>query len=380
AAAGADRRHRPRGRRGPHHELGSHQHRGRTRLARLPDPLQPRRPVPGVQGDGQRRWRGQRRPVRSCLPDLPEHPNRDGRGESRSGVRLLGAADGAGHLRPGGDPAERHHLCGGGRGRRQQRERERAKGPIRDADQDAQLLRRLSRPDAPGGGDRRFLRAVDGSGRRQGHRRGAGVVRGRLGRPGRPAAPATKRTPMRRPLTLGATLLAALVGASPTARAQDFATEASLVESDNPALNPYRTPQRFAFELTFGPYQPDIDGEFNGARTPYKDYFGSGQHLLTRAELDYQFWHRYGSVAAGLGVGYFSVTGTAPVANGTGLPSGDKSELKVVPLSLSAVYRFDYFLETRKFPLVPFGKIGFDWAYWQITDGNGNIAEGDGGH
>ncbi len=69
------------------------------------------------------------------------------------------------------------------------------------------------------------------------------------------------------------------------------------------------------------------------------------------------------------------------MANGTGLPSGDTSELKVVPFSLSAVYRFDYFLQTRDIPLVPFGKVGLDWAYWQITDGNGNIADDDsGGH
>ena len=41
---------------------------------------------------------------------------------------------------------------------------------------------------------------------------------------------------------------------------------------------------------------------------------------------------------------------------------------------MSAVYRFDYFLETRKFPLVPYGKVGLDWGYWQITDGNDEIA------
>jgi hypothetical protein len=174
-----------------------------------------------------------------------------------------------------------------------------------------------------------------------------------------------------------AALLTVLVAAPRVSRAQEFAQEASIVEGE--PYNRYKSPQRFAFELTFGPYRPDIDGEFNGARTPYKDYFGSGQNLLTRIEFDYQFWHRYGSLAAGLGLGYFSVTGTAPQANG-GLPSGDKSQLKIVPFSLSAVYRFDYFLQTVKFPLVPFGKIGLDWAYWQNTDGNGNIAQSDGGH
>jgi len=176
-----------------------------------------------------------------------------------------------------------------------------------------------------------------------------------------------------------ATLVTLLVAAPRATRAQDFAQEASIVEGET--YNRYKSPQRFAFELTFGPYRPDIDGEFNGARTPSKDYFGSGQHLLTRIELDYQFLHRFGSLGAGFSLGYFSVTGTAPVASGTGLPSGDKSQLKVVPAALSAVYRFDYFLQERGFPLVPFAKLGLDWAYWQNTDGNGNIADaGSGGH
>ena len=175
-----------------------------------------------------------------------------------------------------------------------------------------------------------------------------------------------------------ATLLAMLAAAPGAARAQDFAQEASIVEGDS--YNRYKSPQRFAFELTFGPYRPDIDGEFNGGRTPYKDYFGSGQNLLTRIEFDYQFWHRYGSIAAGLSAGYFSVTGTAPVASMPGTASGDQSQLKVIPIALSAVYRFDYFLQERGFPLVPFGKLGLDWAYWQNTDGNGNIADaGSGG-
>jgi hypothetical protein len=171
------------------------------------------------------------------------------------------------------------------------------------------------------------------------------------------------------------TALGATTGA---VRAQTFADEADIVEGEG--NGDYKTPQRFAYELTFGPYKPDIDGEFHGARTPYADYFGSGQHLLIRTELDYQFLHRFGSLAAGFGLGYFSVTGTAPVASGTGALSGDQSNLKVVPLSLSAVYRFDVLLEQRKIPLVPFAKLGLDWAYWQNTDGNGNIAASGGGH
>jgi hypothetical protein len=177
----------------------------------------------------------------------------------------------------------------------------------------------------------------------------------------------------KRAILFGLTALTALVAAP--ARADSFGSDAELS-----AGHRYRTTQRFAFELRFGPYRPDVDSEFDGARHPYQDYYGSGDKLLTQIELDYEIIHSIGTIAVGAGLGYFSVSGTAPVASGTGLPSGDQSTMKVIPVSVSAVYRFDYFLERRGFPLVPFGKAGLDWAYWQITDGNDEIAtDGRGG-
>jgi hypothetical protein len=177
--------------------------------------------------------------------------------------------------------------------------------------------------------------------------------------------------------TLGLAGAAAAVVMTPSpARAQSFASEPEMVETGSR----FRSPQRFAFELRFGPYRPNVDGEFNGSRTPYKDYFGDSRKLMTQIELDYEFFHRFGSLGIGLGVGYFSVSGTAPVADGTGAPSGDRSTLKVVPMALSLVYRFDVLLERRKFPIVPYGKAGVDYAYWQITDGSDQIAtDGKGG-
>jgi hypothetical protein len=175
------------------------------------------------------------------------------------------------------------------------------------------------------------------------------------------------------PLGLGVALLLASAGA---ARAQS-----DILEREGTEVLPghrFRSPQHFAVEVKFGPYRPDVDSEFPqsgpNARMPYNDYFGSGQHLYSALEFDWQLFHKFGSIGLGAGIGYFSVTGTAPAGNGTGLPSGDTSNFKVVPISVSAVYRFDHFLETRDVPLVPFGKLGLDWAYWQITDGNGEIA------
>ncbi len=180
-------------------------------------------------------------------------------------------------------------------------------------------------------------------------------------------------------LTLACALTAALVPAR--AQATDILTDAG----DVPMPHRFRSPQNFAFEIKFGPYRPDVDSEFDhggkDVRTPYKDYFGGGRHLLSQMEFDWQVFRRFGTFALGVGVGYFSVSGNAPVGTGTGLPSGDQSTLKVVPFSLSGVYRFDYFLMTRDFPIVPYGKLGVDYAYWSNTDGNGEIAtDGMGGH
>jgi hypothetical protein len=165
-----------------------------------------------------------------------------------------------------------------------------------------------------------------------------------------------------------------LAAAARQARAQGDPT---LAEAGEPVpFHRYRSPQHFAFELRFGPYKPNVDSEFS-ARHPYQDFFGSGQHLLSQIEFDYEFFHKMGTAAIGVGAGYYSVTGTAPLD--TGVPSGDQSTLKVAPVAVSLIYRFDYFQETRDIPLVPYGKLGLDWAYWQITDGNGEIAHADGG-
>jgi hypothetical protein len=180
---------------------------------------------------------------------------------------------------------------------------------------------------------------------------------------------------VKRAALAGACLLAVSLGPRP-ARAQ-----ISLESGEEPPEHGrYRSPQHFAFELRFGPYKPDVDSEFSSGRHPYQDFFGSGRKLLSQIEVDYELFHRFGTAGVGLGIGYFSVSGPSPVGSGTGMLTADSSTLKVVPVALSAIYRFDYFLQTRDFPLVPYAKLGLDWGYWQITDGNDEIAsDGMGG-
>jgi hypothetical protein len=175
--------------------------------------------------------------------------------------------------------------------------------------------------------------------------------------------------------------LAAVIGATTSATARAQPVDEPLAprlglrgEALPPGRDRFKSPQHFAIELRFGPYLPDVDGEFNGAFTPYRDYFGDSPGLLSQLEIDYEFFHRLGTAALGVGFGYFSVSAGAPVADGTGLASGDSSSLTVMPFSASAIYRFDYFLERNRFPLVPYGKLGLNYAYWRITDGNDQVA------
>ncbi len=175
-------------------------------------------------------------------------------------------------------------------------------------------------------------------------------------------------------------LAAVVAAAAPAAARAQFLDEPPLEPQIGteatamPGREHFRSPQHFAVELRFGPYLPDVDGEFGGAFHPYRDYFGDSQKLLSQVEFDYEIFHRFGTVAVGLGVGYFTVSANSPVASGTGASSGDSSSLSLIPASASAIYRFDYFLERSRFPLVPFGKLGLDYAYWRITDGNSEIA------
>ena len=135
----------------------------------------------------------------------------------------------------------------------------------------------------------------------------------------------------------------------------------------------YQSPQRFACELRFGPYKPDIDSEFPGGVHPYQDFFGSSRRLMSQIEIDYQFLRHVGTAGVGLAVGYFSESGNNRLLDGT--PSADTTSLKLIPFSLSAVYRFDLLMERMKFPVVPYGKLGLDYVIWSINNGNGDVPE-----
>ncbi len=132
------------------------------------------------------------------------------------------------------------------------------------------------------------------------------------------------------------------------------------------------SPRDMVLEIKFGPFRPSVDSEFGGKASPYKDVMGGGSVLMSQVEYQYEFYNRVGVVAVGASLGYARDQGTARLSDGQ--ESNDSTTFHLVPLSLSAVYRFDYLAQNFRVPLVPHVKAGFDYYLWWITDAVGQVA------
>lgn len=132
------------------------------------------------------------------------------------------------------------------------------------------------------------------------------------------------------------------------------------------------SPRSGFFELRLGSYRPNIDAEFAGAATPYADSFGTGhstvfQALFTRSLLV----HSLGTVDLGLGAGYWEKYGHGVTAGGV---PGDRTSMRVVPLTLAVNARVDWLAEQWSIPLAPYLRASLHDYLWWVYDGAGNVA------
>lgn len=128
------------------------------------------------------------------------------------------------------------------------------------------------------------------------------------------------------------------------------------------------SPRSFLFEARVAPYTPNIDAAF-GADGPYKKIFGGTFMWLGEAELDVQFFQRFGSLAFGLSAGYAEKYGKALVAN-SDVSSSQSTSLHMVPIKALLVYRFDWLNLKLGVPLVPYLKGGPMIIPWWVDKGS----------
>lgn len=160
---------------------------------------------------------------------------------------------------------------------------------------------------------------------------------------------------MSRAVALG---VLALLGALPSQ---------ALEVSDTPKP-PVGSPRTGALELKLGGYKPRIDTEEGLTGTPYADTFGDESMLLFEMELQRYFYQGIGSAGVGLSAGYAEKYADTLSERGEVAP--EKTALKVVPLKLNALYKFDYAAFRWGVPLVPYGKLGLIYMPWWINKGD----------
>jgi len=163
-----------------------------------------------------------------------------------------------------------------------------------------------------------------------------------------------------------ARVLALLLAGTGTAQAQIPQFHADDEWAAAPAAPRMFSPPDWGFELGVSLYRPAVDSELGNGVHPFADTFSNSRHLLSEAELDRYLGHRFGTWGVGLRAGYYKVTAAAFLADGV-TRSGDETGLRLIPCSLSLLYRADGLPGLQRVPVIPYAKAGLDGVLWTAT-------------
>jgi hypothetical protein len=119
-----------------------------------------------------------------------------------------------------------------------------------------------------------------------------------------------------------------------------------------------------SFELGGGPYIPNVDDEFDGTASPYRDIFGGKPRPMFRLHVGKTFFQSptIGVLEVGARIGFWSKTGRA--VDSGGAPTGDRARFTIVPTSLTLTYRADMLYERMRVPLVPYARATLERYNW----------------
>ncbi len=139
--------------------------------------------------------------------------------------------------------------------------------------------------------------------------------------------------------------------------------------------------QRFLLEFRFGAYFPEVDDEFEGKATPFKDFFGDAGQVYFGLELDWLPLRipYVGRVGAAYGWGFTKATGKTRLVSDPSAEAGSDTGLTIMPMHASAVLRLDALLYHGLVPVVPYAKLGVGLAEWRATGSSGTSEHVDAG-
>lgn len=152
----------------------------------------------------------------------------------------------------------------------------------------------------------------------------------------------------------------------------------------------YDSPQRFALEVKFGPYLPEVDRNYTGSGLgPYANVYGTtdedgratGQPkkgFYGAIAFEYQIVNLAGPLGIGVQWSMFRDRAQAlladPPADGSVRSVADSTRFSTMPLALQAVYRFELLADRLRVPLVPYAKFGVNYSFWWSKNGSGSIS------
>jgi hypothetical protein len=128
-----------------------------------------------------------------------------------------------------------------------------------------------------------------------------------------------------------------------------------------------------------GPYTPAIDAQLGMNPGPYQAMFG-GAKILPMLDVDRVVWRGFGQVTVGGTVGYMSksahafLDGSDPNDPNRPRSPGDDTTFRLIPMALTAGYRFTYLDDELGIPLVPYVRGGLAYDMWWVKAPNGHTA------
>jgi hypothetical protein len=136
------------------------------------------------------------------------------------------------------------------------------------------------------------------------------------------------------------------------------------------------TPRLLVLDLRGSDYKPNIDDAFSssGELRPYEETFDNQSELMFMVNLEMILVENYGTLSAGLGIGYWDVEGNTrrrTLIEGEATTGADTTKLQIIPTQLQASYRVDMWQEA--IPIVPLLRAGLDYYFWEISDDDGNV-------
>ncbi len=139
---------------------------------------------------------------------------------------------------------------------------------------------------------------------------------------------------------------------------------------------------RWNLGFRMGPYYPEVDQDGNNT---FSTIFLDNKFLLGAFSLDYYFAFPLGQLGLSGSIGITGDSakalqedgsgGILTNANGSPIRSAEETRFRLLPASLSLVYRFTWFHDRWGIPLVPYGKVGLSYYTWWSTSPGGSVSE-----